>query len=262
MISDEVKQLSQIIDDLIKQLKLKRITSIKSRADLDTIQGIIVNWHTIVCQLNLDAVTRQSLNDEMVKCATEISLSNPMQVKIITTLSDFNTILKREVLLKPSVLSRTILHLDIRNAMNKFENSLKDPLEITYFKEAEICLENHLFRPFIICSWNVVMFRLYKIIEKRGFNQFISAFASMFPKTSIILNALSDFYDIPDSKIIGVAASKSITPYIIDKQQKDILERNLKIRNMSAHVSENFKPAESTVLVYIDELVDTFLSKT
>ncbi len=262
MISDEIKELSRNVDDLVRLLRPKKITAIKSKEDLNSLHHIILKWGAISRCIKLEGDVKKTLDDEIAKCVKETSLENPMRIKIVRILNDFNTILKREVILNLSVSSQTILHADIREAMKKFEGSLKDSLEKEYFEEAEKCLENGLNRAFIVCSWSVVMYRLYQLIRNRGFCQFVSAFALAYPNTKITLNALSDFYDISDSKTIGIAASKSITPYIIDKQQKEILERNLKIRNMSAHVSQNFRPTESTVLVYIDEVVDTFLSKT
>jgi len=256
------KTLSQNVDDLVRSLSSKKITSIKSKNDLDSLRAIILNWRAISRSINPDKAIKQTLDDKINELADEASATNPMRRAVIQTLNEFNTILKRDIVLSLSVCDQTILHPQIEAAMKKFESSLKGPLEIDYFKQAEKCLENGLHMPFIVCSWSVVMYRLYKLIEDRGFSQFISAFTSMYPRTKVVLNALSDFYDISDSNTIKVAASKSIRPYIIDKQQKDILERNLRIRNMSAHVSQNFKPEESTVLVYIDEVVGSFLSKT
>lgn len=262
MISDEVKTLSTDIDSLVKELNSKKIISIKSREDLESLNAIIIQWKKISRSIKLEESVKTALDGKINECVDEASATNPMNKTVIKTLNEFNTILKKEVIFNLSVCNQTLLHPEIKDAMRRFEGSLKGILETHYFEEAEKCLENALYRSFIVSSWSVVMYRLYKLIEDRGFNQFISAFVARYQKTDIILNALSDFYIIPDSKTIAVAASKSIRPYIIDKTQKEILERNLKIRNMCAHVSENYYPLESSVLVYVDEVVGTFLSKT
>jgi hypothetical protein len=260
MTTPNVDSLSKDVEKLIKTLASKKIYYIKASDDRSQLEKAIIDWRTISSSLDIPQCVRDELDAQIQICAKEASGDNPMVKTVITAMRKFSQILKHNVILVPSNNGKTIVRPELDEAMKKFEASLKDDLERDYFQEAEKCLTHELNRAFIVTSWSVVMYRLYKQMEARGFDKLTQPLKEVGVNKTV--TELSDFFSIDEAKVIEAAASKTYVPHLIDKHQKEILVENLKVRNRSAHVSTCFSPKASNVLAYVDAVVDSYLSKT
>jgi len=199
--------------------------------------------------------------DQLIEtCANEAGKTNPLKTPICKALKEFNKEFYRGILLDHRTRSQTSIQQGITQAVEKLEHSLLDSFERRYFTEAKGCAEHGFCRSFIVVAWSIAMYRLYCLIQKSGFVSFEQTYLTMFPKSNFSLTSLEDFFDVSDHNVLQVAASKSIIPHIIDKHQRETLLRNLRLRNMCAHVSKNYAPTEPTLIGFVDEVVDSFLS--
>jgi hypothetical protein len=234
---------------------------ISAKDDIIAIEKIVLDWRRIDTHLNIDKDVLEELGANMDIIGDEIAKSNPLKNTICDALKVFKKLYHKNVLMDSRLSGYSSIHPDLMVAMDKFEGSLQDDFEGEYYAEAKKCLAHQLYRPFIVSSWNVVMYRLFRLIEKDGLKKFETAYNKGNGRP-VCLNSLEDFYDINDYRVIDLAGSNSGGPKILDKHQKEILFDNLKIRNKCAHVSTCFRPKEGTVLKYVDEVVDSFLTKS
>jgi len=260
MIADRVESLSKDVEKLLRVLSSKKIHSIKAIEDKSQLNKIVIEWKTIAPLLDIPDNVRKELDMQIEICAKEASNHQTLARPVKEALKEFNQKLKHNIILNPAGKGKTLVYPELYDAMKKFEASLKDDFEKEYFQEAEMCLIHGLFRAFIVTSWSVVMYRLYKQIEARSFDKLVQPLRDVGVNKTV--TELSDFFSIDEAKVIEAAAHKSYNPHIIDKHQKEILLENLKVRNRCAHVSTCFSPKASNVLAYVDAVVESYLSKT
>jgi hypothetical protein len=258
-----VEELHKDIQDFIKLVCPKKVTGLQGRTDLELLDKIIGDWKSLSRIVKLEEPASERLGELIQKCVYERGKPHPLKNTVCKSLKEFNLIFYSKVVVEARAHQYGLVHHDLLLTLDRFETSLKDPTERDYFAEARNCIGNNLYRSFIVMSWNVVMYRLYKLVEFTGYDDFIKAYCQVYPRhKKPNLSSLEDFFDISDSQVIEVASNKSIKPHIIDKHQKEMLLRNLRIRNMAAHVSTSFVPRNATVLGYVEEIVDSFLSRT
>ncbi len=258
-----VEELYSDIQDFVKLVCPKKVTSLESRSDLELLDSIIADWNNLARVVKVDTLSSDTMNHLIKTCIAERGKTHPLKDRICKAIKEFNQLYYSEVVIEARSHQYGLVHHDLLSAISRLESSLKDSTEREYFAEAKACIGHGLYRSFVVMSWNIVMYRLYKRIEAGGFAEFLNAYAQAYPGSKKpSLSCLEDFFDISDAQVIETSANKSIQPHIIDKHQKEILARNLRVRNMSAHVSTSFIPREATVLGYVQEILDSFLSRT
>jgi len=258
-----VDELYIEVQDFVKLVCPKKVVALSGKSDLESLDGIISDWNNLVRVIKVEKPAVDAMNELIDVCIAERGKAHPLKDSICKALKEFNQLYYSKVVVEARSHQYGLVHHDLLSAIGKLEASLKDSLEREYFIEAKSCVWHGLYHSFVVMTWNIVMYRLFRRIELAGFSDFLKAYCLAFPgakKPS--LTCLEDFFDISDASIIEAASNKSIQPHIIDKHQKEVLLRNLRVRNMSAHVSTSFAPREATVLGYVQEIVDSFLSRT
>lgn len=239
----------------------KKIATLQATGDKELLNRVIVGWKELSKVVPIEKEVQAEMDSLMDVCIHEAGKTYPVKDTVCRAIKDFSRLFHNKVVIEKRIIEKGLLHPDLKAALERFERSLTHDIERSYFAEAKKCIEFHLYRSFIVMSWNIVMYRLYTKIQKAGFEEFARVYESIF-KSKITLHGLDDFYDVPDSCAIKASANKSIHPHIIGKEQEIILLSNLKRRNLCAHVSTAPPPRESTVLAFLEEIVDSFLSGT
>lgn len=255
-----VEELHREIESFIATTCPKNSPQIRSLEEISQLEIIITNWKKMA-QLG---VLERSLIDEldplMEVCVHEKSKMFPMRSPVCVALRKFNRVVYEKAVVMAKADQLGVIPQEMRAATKKIEDSLEDSVEEDYFREANGCIQSGYLRSFIIMTWNIVMYRLYKRIDAAGLANFSAAYAVTFPGRKIGLSAMNDLCDLSDYEVIRTSSNRSMKPRLIDKDQEKVLQKSLTTRNLCAHVSERYKPKDAAVICFADEVADSFLS--
>jgi hypothetical protein len=255
-----VEELHREIEFFIAKSCPKNSPQIRSLDEISQLEIIITNWKKMAKHGVLEKLLIDELDPLMEICVHEKSKSLPMRNPVCVALRKFNRIAYEKAVVMAKADQLGMIPQEMRAASKKIEDSLEDSIEEDYFREANGCIQSGYLRSFIIMTWNIVMYRLYKRISAAGLANFAAAYTVTFPGRKNGPSTMSDLCELSDFEVIRTSSNRSMTPRLIDKDQEKILQKSLTTRNLCAHVSERYKPKEAAVICFADEVADSFLS--
>lgn len=250
-----MRKLLKSVDKLLGRIGSKRIVYISSE-DKKCLEGIIRKWNVIKKSEKLPSSVRTELNDQIQICIEELKKQYPLKEKIRDSLKFFRAPLYGAVIQAEAKAGKKYPISEVMREMNRLKRKIRGKLERDYFAEAEKCLRVGAKRAFIVMTWNIVIYRVYKRIEAEGLQKFENAYNAKYGRSRPIkINTIEDLYYVRDENLFHVCQDLGI----FDKHLKEMFLEHLKIRNKCAHISIRYKPTDGTILKFTSELIENFL---
>lgn len=239
--------------------KNKYIRDSKVKGDL---QNIYVEWkRDISGKLKNISTEEQVMNKLEEEFETVYQLSKKdffEKKKLKLNLRNINRLFLDSVIIKINIAPSSLEV--ISSILDSYLLKIKDNEEKEFAQDAISCLSIKKRKPAIIMGWVLVMYNLYKKIEKVGFGKFNDVYTQRFGKENSSFKRakkLDDFEYFPDQEVIFCGEDLGI----LDRNERRVLiDDCLKLRNMCSHPGK-YDPGIKATEVFFEKIIDIVLSK-
>lgn len=236
------------------ELDKKNTKTIHSTSYKENVEKFYTDWKSV--QRNLDRYIGEDeiseIGENLEKLFTESRSSRPSVKKSAKFLENIEDIFIKNIKHKIEVSN---IGLDTVANIQQSIQELSDEKYIDYLEEAAKDIQVESYRSSIVLGWQAVMFAIYKEMSESNYNIRSEYKAKFNRDPGFSIKDFWDFQRMRDKNTLILAEETSV----IDKSQKDILDKERNLRNKAAHPGK-FDAGLNSTRSFIEKIVDVVTS--